>query len=149
MDLWLVILFYIAGVGLMVLEATMPGIILGLVGLGLTVVAVVFGFQHSWLIGSGQILLAVVVIPMAFVYMSRRMALKVELSAESGAVGFAKDYSVYLGKEGETITDLHPSGMVRIDGKKVDVVTAGEMIDEGKHVRVVKVEGNRVIVRKI
>lgn len=149
MELWLVVLIYVGGIALVVLEAMMPGMILGFLGLAGVVVSTIFGFQHHWVIGIGQVVLAVVVIPLVFIYGSRRMALKAELSSKDGAVSFAKDYSGYLGKEGETLTDLHPGGMVRIDGKKVDVVTSGEMIGKGKMVRVTKVEGNRVIVRKI
>ena len=44
---------------------------------------------------------------------------------------------------------LHPSGVVAIDGKKHDVVTEGGMAEKGDRVRVVKVEGNRVVGKKV
>ncbi len=52
------------------------------------------------------------------------------------------------GKEGVTLTKLRPAGKARIDGKKVSVVTEAAFVDEGKEVRVVEVEGNRVVVRE-
>ena len=40
-------------------------------------------------------------------------------------------------------------GFADIGGKRVDVVTRGENIEQGAKVRVVEVEGNRVVVEKI
>jgi len=146
MDLWIVILLYVAGLGMIVAESVMPGLIMGLIGTGALVTSIVFGFQHHWALGSGQVLLAVVVAPTAFYLGIKRLQLK---SSLEGNVSFAQDYSAYLGREGESHTELRPAGIVFIDGKKVDVVTAGEMVDRGKRVRVVKVEGNRVVVKAI
>ena len=53
-----------------------------------------------------------------------------------------------VGKEGETLTPLHPAGIVLIENRRVDVVTRGEMIDKEIRVRVIKVEGNRIVVEK-
>ena len=149
MELWLVVLLFVGGISLMILESMLPGMVLGFIGLALVVTATYFGFTHHWAIGAGQIGFAAVIVPAAFFWGSRRMALKTALSAEEGVVSFSVDWAVYLGKEGEAVTPLRPAGVVRVEGKKVDVVTAGEMIEKGKQVRVVKVEGNRVIVREI
>jgi membrane-bound serine protease (ClpP class) len=51
-----------------------------------------------------------------------------------------------LGKTGKASSGLHPSGFAVIEGRRVDVITQGEMIDKGATVRVVEVEGNRVVV---
>jgi membrane-bound serine protease (ClpP class) len=146
MDLWLVVVLYLAGLGMVVAEAMMPGVVMGLVGAGALVTSIVFGFRHHWALGSGQILLAVLVAPAAFYLGVRRLQLR---STLAGGVSFSEDYAPYLGKEGESHTELRPAGIVLIEGKKVDVVTAGEMVDKGKRVRVVKVEGNRVVVRAL
>ncbi|MHC4943410.1 MAG: NfeD family protein [Planctomycetota bacterium] len=53
-----------------------------------------------------------------------------------------------LGKEGETMTPLHPTGIATIDNKRVDVVTRGEMLEKETIIRVVKVEGNRIVVER-
>jgi membrane-bound ClpP family serine protease len=52
-------------------------------------------------------------------------------------------------REGVALTPLRPSGAVEIDGRPVDVVTDGEYIEPKTRVRVVQVEGARVIVEKI
>jgi len=54
-----------------------------------------------------------------------------------------------IGKEGVAQSDLRPAGVATIDGRRVDVVTEGEMIDAGGRVRVVAVEGNRIVVRRV
>ena len=43
---------------------------------------------------------------------------------------------------------LRPSGTVKIEGQKYSVVTGGEMIQQDEAVIVVKVEGNRIVVRR-
>ncbi len=50
---------------------------------------------------------------------------------------------------GVAITPLRPSGAVKIGDQRVDVVTAGDFIGTGVEVKVVKVEGTRVIVEKV
>jgi membrane-bound ClpP family serine protease len=54
-----------------------------------------------------------------------------------------------LGREGVTLSTLRPSGIARLDGRRLDVVTRGEMIDPDTPVRVVEVLGNRIVVRAI
>ena len=41
-----------------------------------------------------------------------------------------------------------PSGTAEIDGRPVDVVSEGAFLPKGTNVRVVTVEGARVVVRK-
>jgi membrane-bound serine protease (ClpP class) len=49
-------------------------------------------------------------------------------------------------RSGVAESDLRPSGFARIDGRRVDVITRGEVLARGTPVRVVLVEGNRVVV---
>jgi membrane-bound serine protease (ClpP class) len=55
--------------------------------------------------------------------------------------------SQLAGKVGVAVSPLRPAGFARIDGRRVDVVTRGEMLEEGRAVRVIEVSGNRVVVR--
>jgi membrane-bound serine protease (ClpP class) len=52
-------------------------------------------------------------------------------------------------REGVALTTLRPAGSVEIDERPVDVVTDGEYVEAGKRVRVVRVEGGRVVVEEI
>ena len=67
---------------------------------------------------------------------------------ESGYIG-TEDLEFFKDKEGISITVLRPSGTVNFDGVKLDVVTEGDFIPVGTKVRVVKVEGRRIVVRTI
>ncbi len=53
-----------------------------------------------------------------------------------------------IGKEGTTLTFLRPAGTAIIDAKRVDVVSDGELIEKNSRVKVIKVEGNRIVVQK-
>ena len=52
------------------------------------------------------------------------------------------------GSRGVVEATLRPAGSARIDGRRVDVVSRGEVIDAGDEVVVVEVSGNRVVVSK-
>jgi membrane-bound serine protease (ClpP class) len=51
-----------------------------------------------------------------------------------------------LGEEGIASSDLRPAGVVLLKGKRIDAVSEGEYITAKTKVRVVLVEGNRVVV---
>ncbi len=53
-----------------------------------------------------------------------------------------------VGKKGKSVSELRPAGFATIDGRRIDVVTRGEMISKNEEVEVIKVEGSRVIVTK-
>ncbi len=54
-----------------------------------------------------------------------------------------------IGKEAVADTDLHPSGWVTIGDKRIFVVSDGTFIEDGEKVKIITVDGNRVVVRKI
>lgn len=54
----------------------------------------------------------------------------------------------FLDKTGVALSALRPAGFARIDGQRVDVVTRGELLDKNCPVKVVEVEGNRVVVSR-
>jgi membrane-bound ClpP family serine protease len=53
-----------------------------------------------------------------------------------------------VGQIGVAENLLRPAGTIHIAGRRVDVVTRGEPIEAGAHVRVLEVEGNRVVVAR-
>ncbi|HVR87123.1 MAG TPA: NfeD family protein [Planctomycetota bacterium] len=145
MDLWIVLALYATGLTLLVAETVIPGVTMGVIGLVLLAVSTVFGFKHHWVLGTGQIAAAVVATPLCFWVAVRRLSLKTTIQGNS----FAQDYDGFLGKEGQAQTILRPAGIALIEGKKVDVVTAGENIEKGSRIKVTKVEGNRIVVRSV
>ena len=82
-------------------------------------------------------------------FVGKRLILGKTFGAEEGYTSFTGDkYEGLAGKEGVAVTMLRPSGMARIGGVKYSVVTGGEPIEKNQPVRVLKVEGSRIVVRK-
>jgi membrane-bound serine protease (ClpP class) len=52
-----------------------------------------------------------------------------------------------VGQDGIAVTDLRPAGTAQIGQERVDVVTEGEYVAQGRGVRVVRSEGYRHVVR--
>jgi len=54
-----------------------------------------------------------------------------------------------LDKEGTVLSELRPSGFIIIDGEKYDALAETGYIPENSNVKVVKVEGSKIFVRRI
>jgi membrane-bound serine protease (ClpP class) len=54
---------------------------------------------------------------------------------------------VSVGQSGQVVSKLRPAGKARFGEAIVDVVAEGGFIDKGSKVRIIKIQGNRVIVR--
>jgi membrane-bound serine protease (ClpP class) len=76
----------------------------------------------------------------------KKFVLKESQNAEDGYVGVEEGLDALLGMIGETESPLRPSGIVTVGGKRIDAVSDGEFLPPGKKVRVVKVEGYRLVV---
>ena len=59
------------------------------------------------------------------------------------------DKSRFLGAIGVCVTDLRPAGTITVEGEPVDVVTEGNFVKAGDIVKVINVDGSRVLVRQI
>ena len=51
-------------------------------------------------------------------------------------------------QKGLSDTDLHPSGWVKVNDQRIFVVSEGEFISKGVEVKILSVDGNRVVVRE-
>ena len=150
----------VIGIGLMVLEAFMPGFGLpGISGIILEVVAVALTWMnHGPMAALGMTLIVLSILAIA-ISMSLRSAANGKLSrsklvlndTESNEAGYrsTEDLDVFLGKEGVTTTVLRPTGMAEFDGVRLNVVSEGEFIQSGTRVQIVRVEGSRILVRTI
>lgn len=78
----------------------------------------------------------------------KRFSLHSEQKNEDGYVAPDPEYAKYLNMRGEALTTLRPAGTAVINGDRLDVVTEGGYINQGEAVRVVSVEGIRIIVAK-
>jgi membrane-bound ClpP family serine protease len=55
----------------------------------------------------------------------------------------------YIGLTGRTVTMMRPAGIVLFEGKRVDALSQGPMIEAGEIVKCVEVRAGTVIVRKL
>ena len=151
---------FLVGIGLLVLEAFMPGFGLpGISGIVMEIVAIALTWvNHGPVAALGLTIIVLSLIAIA-ISMSLRSATRGRLSRskiilkerESNEAGYrsAEDMQVFLGKEGETTTVCRPTGMAEFDGVKLNVVSEGEFLPAGTRVRIVQVEGSRIVVRVI
>jgi membrane-bound serine protease (ClpP class) len=158
--MWLAIGLAAAGVLAIILEVFIPSAgIIGIAGLGSIIASIVIAYQQLGnLIGSIYLVVVLVLVPVFIVLYFRffprspvgRWLISQDRQApEKGYSSFTPEkYADLIGKEGISLTILRPAGMVRIDGQKYSAVTGGEFIEKDKPVKVVKVEGSRVVVRQ-
>ncbi len=65
------------------------------------------------------------------------------------SAGESSDTMPTVGKEGVVIAPLRPAGRVLIEGRNIDAMSVGSFIEKGEKVRVARIEGSRLFVRKI
>lgn len=150
-----VIILFIAGIILLLIEAVIPNFgVVGISGIVAMIAAIILSAssaEQGVYIFLSALLLTAAVVAVAFRYLKRskvwsQIVLQYAETRERGYVG-PTDYSHLVGKPGKTITPLRPAGTAEIDGQRIDVVSEGSFIANSQAVKVVKVEGSRVIVR--
>lgn len=102
---------------------------------------------------SGALILSLVGIFVLAKYLPKsKMFNKLVLSeaekAEQGFVSYPSETDL-IGKEGIAFTTLRPGGTAIIDGKKIDVVADSEYIDKDAKIKVLRVEGIKVVVTAV
>jgi membrane-bound serine protease (ClpP class) len=151
--LWIVLL-YVAGISLVLVEFILPGGILGVAGAVCLVasagtVIYLYPSEAFWVIML-QLLGLFMSVPLGFYMLPRfglgkRLILADEQLIEDGYISNVTDSSL-LNQVGEAYTTLRPSGTILIAGKRMGAVTTGGFIKKGDSVRIVEVHGNRIVV---
>ncbi len=80
--------------------------------------------------------------------MGKRMIPEGPRPEDVAGTGADPELKKLLGKSGRTLSMCRPSGTAEFDGESYNVVTKGLPILPDRPVRVVAVEGNRVVVRE-
>lgn len=79
--------------------------------------------------------------------MGRKLIKAAEQDATVASMPANLELEVLRGKIGRAVSSLRPSGVAEFDGRRIDVITEGLMVDPGQWVKCVEVRANRVIVR--
>jgi membrane-bound serine protease (ClpP class) len=77
-----------------------------------------------------------------------KLILSEEETAEKGFVSYPSDKEL-LGAEGVALTTLRPAGTAEINDARVDVVADWDYIEKGSRIKVLRVEGVKVVVKAI
>lgn len=151
------LLVLLIGIGLIVAEFFVTGGILGVLGIA-AVIGSLFMSGYNMVHMSISIGIAFLIAVILAIILFRRIGLnkgvfrhivlRDSITTEEGYVSSVNRLEL-VGLEGKTLTPLHPSGLVELDNETLDVVTEGSYIDKGKQVKVIRVEGVRVVVREV
>ncbi|PSL45027.1 membrane-bound serine protease (ClpP class) [Salsuginibacillus halophilus] len=150
------ILFGIGAV-LLAIEIFVPGFgIFGILGLGAIVSSMLMASYSTaymlvaLLIAFGLALITAIVL---FKYFGQRgpmkkMVLHEEATAEEGYIS-NESRTDLVDEIGKTLTPLSPAGSMLLQDERLDVVSEGGYIEQGRNVRVVKASGHRIVVREV
>lgn len=73
----------------------------------------------------------------------------IERQKNSNGYTSVTDKSSYLGAIGTCTTDLRPAGTILVGNEPLDVVTEGNFLKQGSLVKVINVDGSRILVRQV
>ena len=125
---------------------------------GFTVVAlfaaggsVWMGFRSSETLGYAMLAANLAAFPLALWFGLRflkhsPLMLNNELTGGNQSSPDASPLTHLLGKEGTTVTPLRPAGSAMIGEAKLDVVAQGRFIEPNTPIRVIQIEGSRIVV---
>jgi membrane-bound serine protease (ClpP class) len=124
------LLFFALGVGIILARGTYTEAVVAIAGLAIGLPAAGFVAVSAW----------------------RRMSIGTVVPEDAtapGVVAGASELEVLRNRTGKTVSPMRPSGTVEFDGKRVDAMTEGVMLDAGVWVRCLDVKGGKVIVRQM
>lgn len=154
-----IILLFLFGMGLLIVEAFMPGFGLpGITGCIMEIAAIVLTYIHHGGLAALGVTVCILAIMGIVVSLALRSASKGRLSKsamilneteDASVMDISEDLKVFVGKEGVATTVLRPTGMAEIEGVRLNVQAEGEFIPKDTPVSVCRVEGRNIIVKKL
>lgn len=148
---------FVAGIILIFLEFFLPGAIAGTLGVAALIFSLFLAGGNALQMGV-SILIALFFSILCFFIMIRIFDKKLVLFNKMVLFDSARKEDGYvsninrtdlLGVEGTALTVLRPAGTAIFNNERVDVVSEGGFIDQNKIIKVIKVEGARIVVREI
>src|SRR5699024_7308819 len=78
-----------------------------------------------------------------------KLPLKDRLTKEAGYSTINTTYETLVGKEGMTLTDLRPVGIIRVNDQDYSAVSNAEWIPKQSKIKIIAVDGTKILVEKI
>jgi membrane-bound serine protease (ClpP class) len=151
------LVLFIIGVVLLVAEIFLPGGIIGTLGFAAVLGSFFLASENAVYMGI-SILIALLVSIIVSIFMIkvlgrkmsffRKIILTDSTNTEQGFVSNVNRNEL-IGKTGIAFTQLRPAGKISIEEEIIDAVSDGAFIQKDRRVKVVKVEGSRIVVREI
>jgi membrane-bound ClpP family serine protease len=150
----LVLLLCVVGLALIAAEVLFVsfGVIAVLAGVAL-LSAIFVAFQSSVAFGVTMVVVEAIAAPIVMALSFRLLpktpfgkALILQAPVKPQTAVAEEELRPLVGKTGVALSPLRPAGIARVDGRRVDVVTRGEMLDAEVPIVVLEVTGNRVVV---
>lgn len=150
---WLIALLLV-GTLLIGVEIFIPGAVAGTLGGAALFGAVIVAFGISTACGfyvlfGVFILVALTTLAWIKLFPKSGIGQKMTLSVDGKGFKAPDAHQALLGKTGVTQSELRPAGYAIIETKRIDVVSEGGIIDANVPIHVIKVEGTRVVVRRM
>lgn len=151
-----VVVLFLAGMALIFAEFFVPGLICGVIGILLVFTSAWIACANypgqAYLILIGEFMGAAFTVALGIFMFPRSIAGKLMILRDSqqkdaGWVATQSDTSL-IGARGEVFTALRPAGSIIVNDHKLDAVSDGTFIDRGATVRVIEVQGSRVVVER-
>jgi membrane-bound serine protease (ClpP class) len=157
MNWMLIVMLTVAGLALIAVDFYLPSFVLGIVGVVLLLTATLVCFGSTGSVDKTIILfcveaaLGVGVAYASITYFPRTRAGKKMILAETetGVSAQSSRTGDWIGREGVAQTILRPAGVAMIGGKRLDVVAESDVIESGSPIRIVAVNENRLVVKKL
>ncbi|MBO0959452.1 nodulation efficiency protein NfeD [Neobacillus sp. MM2021_6] len=148
---------FVAGILLIFLEFFLPGAVAGTLGVAALILSLFLAGEDAMQIGV-SIFIAIMISIIVFFMMIKTFGKKLVLFNKMVLSEIARKEDGYvsninrtdlLGKVGTALTILRPAGTIIIHNERVDAISEGGFIEQNAKVKVIKVEGARIVVREV
>ncbi len=152
------ILIFSIGVILVVIELFVVGAVIGIIGMILIMISITT-LGDNLLFMLANVIVALILTIVEWVILVKIFNRKIPFLAISqsskDSTNLKSGYNSHdnrshlVGKTAQTVTDLRPAGIIFCENERIDAVSDGNFILRNKTVKILEVEGTRVVVREV
>jgi membrane-bound ClpP family serine protease len=152
-----IVLLTVVGLVFIAVEFYLPSLVLGSIGAVLMLFATVICYSSTGSRDETLVLFLVeIALGLGVGYASIKYFPRTGLGRKmilakmgTGASAPAEQVQDWIGREGIAQTVLRPAGMALVGGKRIDVEAESGMIESGSPIKIVAVQKNRLVVKKL